>query len=82
MTEWSREAAEQRTELITSVVAGRSEHGRVCPDWDRVISDIEDYVPGLDLAAPYDRPTLVVAKRIYRDLRDRYLAGVIAEHRR
>ena len=73
MTEWGPEAAEQRAELITSVVKGRSEHGRVYPDWDQVIMDIEDYVPGLDLAKPYDRPTLVVAKRIYGELRAQYL---------
>jgi hypothetical protein len=75
VTEWSQAAAEQRTEIITSVVAGRSEHGRVCPDWDRVIGDIEDYVPGLDLAPPYDRPTLIVAKRIYRELHNQYRAS-------
>ena len=61
-------------DAITSVVEHRSDYGRVNPDWDLILSEIEESESGLDLGSdllsPVVKEIMKRARKVYREMRD------------
>lgn len=60
-------------DAIESVVEHRSDYGTVRPDWEQVISEIEESEDGLDLGdsmtSPVVKEILKVARKFYREMK-------------